>query len=44
MGAILELTSAMKNPLVMALFVAGCIGIYYFVRWVMKDDDDSQGQ
>ncbi len=40
MGAILEGAEALKNPVNAVIFLAILVGGYYFVRWVLKDDDE----
>jgi hypothetical protein len=42
MGAILDLVEMAKSPLGIVVVVALAAGIYYFVRWVMKEDDEEQ--
>jgi len=42
MGAILDLVEMAKSPLGIVVVVALAAGIYYFVRWVMKEDDEGQ--
>ncbi|MGH8497619.1 MAG: hypothetical protein ACRERV_02250 [Methylococcales bacterium] len=39
MGAILEGAELLKNPVNLAIFVAILIAGYYFVKWVLKDDE-----
>lgn len=40
MGAILEGAEALKNPVNVVIFIAILVAGYYFVRWVLKDDED----
>jgi len=42
MGAILDLVEMAKSPLGIVVTVALGAGIYFFVRWVMKEDDEEQ--
>lgn len=37
MGAILELTDKIFTPVGFVVTIALIAGIYYFVRWIMKD-------
>ncbi len=40
MGAILEGAEALKNPVNLVIFLAILVGGYYFVKWVLKDDEE----
>ncbi|MGR9105310.1 MAG: hypothetical protein ACU843_00110 [Gammaproteobacteria bacterium] len=40
MGAILEGAEALKNPINAVVFIAILAGGYYFIKWVLKDDDE----
>lgn len=40
MGAILEGAEALKNPVNAVIFIAILVGGYFFVKWVLKDDDE----
>ena len=40
MGAILEGAEALKNPVNAVIFIGILVGGYYFVKWVLKDDDE----
>lgn len=42
MGAILEITEYLKEPVWMIAFIAMCAGIFFFVKWVLKDDEEQQ--
>lgn len=37
MGAILDLVQLVQTPIGMIVAIAIVAGIYYFVRWVIKD-------
>lgn len=42
MGGILELTEYLKSPVGLIAVVAFCAGLYYFVKWVMAEDDEEK--
>lgn len=42
MGGILELTEALKSPIGVIAVVAFCAGLYFFVKWVMAEDDKEE--
>ena len=40
MGAILDLTEKLKEPSGIIGFLIIIVGTYFFVKWVMSDDQD----
>lgn len=42
MGAILEGAEALKNPVNAVVFIAILVGAYFFIKWVLTDDEDSE--
>lgn len=40
MGAILEATEYLKSPLGIVALVVFVAGVYYFVKWVLKEDEE----
>ena len=42
MGAILEAAEYLKEPLGMGIFVVFIVGMYFFVKWVMADDEEQK--
>ena len=43
MGAILDLVEMAKSPLGFIVAIALFGGIYYFIKWVMSDEEPSEG-
>lgn len=38
MGAILEIAEyVMRTPLTWPVIIGGLVGLYFFIRWVLKD-------
>ena len=43
MGAILDLVEMAKSPVGVIVVIALAAGIYYFIKWTISDDDESEG-